>query len=142
MTGMTTNKAALPLLIQRIAISLFLGIWTLDKFVNPEHSSGLFAKFYGISLPGELTWVVGLLQLAVLVAFLLGAFKTWSYAIIFLMHGFSTLASWKIYLAFFDGNLLFWAAIPVLAAMWLQFALRDLDSYSLDDRLRSGILPD
>lgn len=141
MTSTIRNKAALPLLLQRIAVTLFMGIWALDKFVNPEHTAGVFAKFYGVGLPADLSWVLGLLQLAVLAAFLVGFLKTYSYFLVFLMHAGSTLSSWKVYLALYDGNLLFWAAIPVLAALWLQFALRDFDSLSLDDKLRARALP-
>lgn len=132
------SKAALPLLLQRIAIALFMGIWAIDKFLNPKHTAGVFSHFYGVDLPVELTWVIGLVQLAIILAFLLGFLKTISYLLIFLMHAGSTLASWKIYLAFLGegGNLLFWAAIPVLAALWVQFALRDFDSIALDDRLK------
>ncbi|GEQ97302.1 hypothetical protein JCM17844_09390 [Iodidimonas gelatinilytica] len=141
MSSTIMNKAAVPLLIQRIAVTLFMGIWALDKFVNPGHTAGVFTKFYGISLPMEMTWVLGLVQLAVLIAFLVGFMKTYSYFLVFLMHAGSTLSAWKVYLALYDGNLLFWAAIPVLAALWLQFSLRDFDSISLDNKLRAGALP-
>lgn len=132
--------AAVPLLIQRIALALFMGIWALDKFFNPQHTQGVFANFYGIDIAANLTWIVGLVQLAVILAFLIGFLKTVTYLLMFLMHLVSTASSWKIYLAFLgeDGNLLFWAAIPVLAAFWLQFALRRFDTISVDDRLRDG----
>lgn len=133
-------RAALPLLIQRVALALFMGIWALDKFVNPQHTQGVFANFYGIDIAANLTWIVGLVQLAIILAFLIGFLKTTTYLLMFLMHLVSTASSWKIYLAFLgeSGNLLFWAAIPVLAAFWLQFALRRFDTISLDDTLRDG----
>ncbi|WP_281301282.1 MULTISPECIES: hypothetical protein [unclassified Iodidimonas] len=142
MISTSTNKAAFPLLLQRIAVFLFMGIWTLDKFVNPTHTAGVFSNFYGIDLAAELTWVLGLVQGIILIAFLLGFMKTFSYLLVFLMHAVSTVASWKVYLAGFDGNLLFWAAIPVLAGLWIQFALRDFDRITLDDRLKKGFTGD
>ena len=134
------SEAVAPLLIQRLAISVFMGVWIIDKFVNPTHASGVFAKFYGLPIDSTLAMLIGIVQAAILAAFLLGYRRTISYLLIFLMHGGSTLASWRIYAALFDtgGNLLFWAAIPVLAAMWVQFALRRHDIISLDGRARAA----
>ena len=137
---LSLSEAAAPLFIQRLAISVFMGVWIIDKFVNPAHASGVFAKFYGLPIDSSLAMTIGLVQAAILAAFLLGYRRTISYLLILLMHGVSTLASWRIYAALFGtgGNLLFWAAIPVLAAMWVQFALRRHDSISLDGRARAS----
>ncbi|GAB4124733.1 MAG: hypothetical protein Kow00104_09270 [Rhodothalassiaceae bacterium] len=138
--GSNLEAAALPLLLQRIAIAVFMAVWALDKFVNPQHSVNVFAHFYGIALPAETTWAVGLVQLAIILAFALGFMKRISYLLVFLMHAASTLASWKVYLALFGegGNLLFWAAIPVLAATFMQYRLRDHDRIALDDHLKKA----
>jgi len=42
MSEQVTEKLRLPLLIQRLALGVFMGIWTIDKFVNPSHASGIF----------------------------------------------------------------------------------------------------
>ena len=133
-------EAAVPLLLQRLAISVFMAVWIVDKFVNPTHAAGVFAKFYGLSIGPALPTIIGIVQAIILAAFLLGYRRGISYLLIFLMHGGSTLASWRVYAALYgeDGNLLFWAAIPVLAAMWVQFALRGHDSFSLDGQTRAA----
>jgi len=133
-------EAAVPLLLQRLAIGVFMAVWIVDKFVNPGHASGVFAKFYGLAIGSAMPMVIGIVQAIILVAFLLGYRRGISYLLIFLMHGGSTLASWRVYAALYGeaGNLLFWAAIPVLAAMWVQFALRRHDSFSLDGQTRAA----
>jgi len=59
MTGQAANPAALPLLIQRIALAAFFGVWVLDKFINPEHTAGVFKGFYGIELDLNMASIVG-----------------------------------------------------------------------------------
>jgi len=134
-----SNKARIPLFIQRLALVAFMGVWTIDKFVNPSHASGIFSHFYGVPLAENLVWLPAVAQLVVLIAFLLGFMKTISYVIMFLIHAVSTISTTGTLLAFYgeDGNLLFWAAVPVLAAFWLQFALREQDTLALDDVLKA-----
>jgi len=135
MTGQAANPAALPLLIQRIALAAFFGVWVLDKFINPEHTAGVFKGFYGIELDLNMASIVGAVQAVILIAFLLGFLKTYSYILMFAMHAVSTLSTFKFLInPYGEGpGMLFWAAVPVLAAFWLQFALRKSDTYSLDD---------
>lgn len=140
MNGTANTTAALPLLIQRIALSAFFGVWVLDKFINPEHTAGVFNNFYGIDLALNLTWVVGAVQAVILIAFLLGFMKTYSYILMFAMHAVSTLSTFKFLINPYGQGpgMLFWAAVPVLAAFWLQFALRKSDTFALDDKLAAG----
>jgi len=139
MSEQVTEKLRLPLLIQRLALGVFMGIWTIDKFVNPSHASGIFSHFYGIPLAENLIWLPATAQLLILIGFLLGMFKMITYLLMFLIHSVSTLSTTGTLLAFYgeDGNLLFWAAVPVMAAFWLQFALRRYDTIALEDRLKA-----
>jgi len=139
MSEQVTEKLRLPLLIQRLALGVFMGIWTIDKFVNPSHASGIFSHFYGIPLAENLVWLPATAQLLILIGFLLGMFKMITYLLMFLIHSVSTLSTTGTLLAFYgeDGNLLFWAAVPVMAAFWLQFALRRYDTIALEDRLKA-----
>lgn len=141
MNGTANTTAALPLLIQRIALSAFFSVWVLDKFINPEHTAKVFSNFYGIDLALNLTWVVGAVQAVILIAFLLGFMKTYSYILMFAMHAVSTLSTYKSLINPYGNEgsgMLFWAAVPVLAAFWLQFALRKSDTFALDDKLAAG----
>ena len=42
------QRLTLSLLALRIAVFVVMITWTLDKFLNPGHSQGVFERFYGI----------------------------------------------------------------------------------------------
>jgi hypothetical protein len=93
----------------------------------PEHSAAVFGGFYGIAgLGPAAVYVVGAVELSIIVAFLLGIAKRFSYGAVFILHAISTLASFRMYLGF--DNLLFFAAWPMLAACFALYLLRDLDT--------------
>ncbi len=131
------TAARRALLVQRLALAVFLLVWAVDKILRPEHAAGVFIHFYGMTIGHTaLTWI-GAAEVVVVIAFAVGLFKFWTYLAVFVFHLISTVSSWKIYLALYGegGSLLFWAAIPVAAAFWVQFALRDLDTVTVDDWL-------
>lgn len=139
-----SNQSSLPAVGKRIASSLLLlrlGVatvflmWTIDKFVNPEHAAAVFTKFYMISsLNHVAAYVVGGVQLLLVVAFLLGLYRAWTYGAVLALHAVSTFSAWANYLdPWTYPNLLFFAAIPMLAACITLWMNRDLDVYSLDE---------
>ena len=125
---MTTEaRLQTPLLTLRLGVFIVMLMWTLDKFVNPAHSSAVFENFYFIGGLGETAFLaIGIVELIVIVGFLLGIKKTLTYGIVLALHTVSTLSSWQQYLGF--DSLLFFAAWPMLAACYTLFALRDLDT--------------
>lgn len=127
------RRLALSLLILRVGVFVVMLMWTIDKFARPDHAAGVFANFYGISgLDAQVAYVLGALELALLLAFVLGFARRWSYGLVLVLHGVSTLSSWSQYLHPFEGpNLLFFAAWPMLAACAALYLLRDSDSYTL-----------
>jgi len=139
MTGQASDKLRIPLLLQRLSLAAFIGVWTIDKFINPSHAAGIFSYFYGVPLAENLVWLPAVAQLVLLIAFLLGLFKTISYLLMFLMHAFGTLTTTGTLFAFYgeDGNLLFWAAVPVVFAFWIQFVAREYDTLALDNILKA-----
>jgi hypothetical protein len=52
--------------------------------------------------------------------------KRYTYGLVLVFHGVSTLSSWKQYIL--EPNLLFFAAWPMLAACIALYLLRDLDT--------------
>jgi hypothetical protein len=103
-------------------------MWTLDKLINPEHAARVFATFYFVRGLGEAAVrVIGLAELILLAAFVLGFRKRVSYGLVLLLHAVSTFSSYRQYLDPFN-NLLFFAAWPMLAACFTLYALRDLDT--------------
>lgn len=127
-------------LSQRLKLSLFglrLGVfvvmlfWTLDKFVRPNHAASVFEGFYSISGLGDaIMKALGGLELILIFGFLLGLKKRFTYGTVLILHGISTFSSYKQYFAPFEkGNLLFFAAWPMLAACLALYILRDEDTW-------------
>ena len=122
------HKVANALLLLRLSVFVVMLMWTLDKFINPDHSAAVYANFYKIGGFGaEIFMLIGALELLLLLAFVTGFKKTISYGLVLIIHSISTLSTWQQYLDPFN-NLLFFAAIPMLAACWALFSLRELDT--------------
>lgn len=132
---MPEQRVANALLLLRLGVFIVMLMWTLDKFVNPQHSGAVFEKFYGLGgVSATAFMVIGALQLLVVIAFVSGFKKRLSYGLVLIMHTISTLSSWAQYLDAFN-NLLFFAAWPMLAACIALYLLRDLDTrWTVDDR--------
>jgi putative oxidoreductase len=125
----TENRLPLALLLLRLSVFLVMFVWTVDKFVEPQHASKIMAEFYSVGGVGNFViYLLATIELAIIVAFLLGFAKQWSYGLVLLMHVVSTLASYKKYSHPFEPpNLLFFAAIPMLAACFVLYYLREAD---------------
>lgn len=129
------KKLQLSLLLLRVTVFLVMFMWTIDKFLNPVHAAKVYEKFYYIAgLESVLMYVIGIIEIIILLLFLLGYKKKYTYGAVLIFHAISTLSSFKQYLAPFDGtHLLFFAAWPMLAACFTLFLLRDQDKkFSLD----------
>ena len=134
---MTLNRQNLSLFTLRISIFIVMFMWAIDKFINPAHASAVYRKFYNIDIGQPLLSVVACAEIVLLVAFLFGVKRFITYGLVLLLHGVSTLSSWPKYLAPFDGsNLMFFAALPMLAACLVLFLYRDSDQLLTTSRLR------
>ena len=124
------RRVSFVLLLTRISIFMAMIIWVIDKFANPDHAAAVFEAFYGISGLGTgVSYLLGAIQLTIMIAFLLGFQKTISYGLVLLMHTASTLVSFPKYIAPFESaNILFFASWPMLAACFALYYLRDLDT--------------
>ena len=123
------NKLQLSLLLLRLAVFLVMFMWTIDKFVNPGHAAKIYEKFYYIAgLESVVIYAIGAIEIIILLLFLAGYKKTYTYGAVLAFHAVSTMSSFKQYLAPFEGpNLLFFASWPMLAACLALFLLRDRD---------------
>lgn len=129
MTSPIDRKLPIALLSLRLSIFLVMAMWTIDKFVNPAHALAVYENFYFLGgLSSQVMWLIGALEAALLVGFLIGWARTWTYGIVLALHAVSTLSSFQQYLNPFEGpHLLFFAAWPMLAACFTLFVLRDED---------------
>ena len=125
----TEKRLPLALLLLRLSVFVVMFVWTVDKFIEPQHASKIMAAFYSISGVGDvLVYLLGIIELAIILAFVLGFAKRWSYGLVLLLHTISTLASYQKYLnPLQPPNLLFFAAIPMLAACFVLYYLREAD---------------
>lgn len=123
------KKLQLSLLFLRVTVFLVMFMWTIDKFVNPEHAAKVYEMFYYIAgLESVVVYVIGAIEIIILLLFLVGYNKKYTYGAVLIFHTVSTLSPFKLYLAPFEGaNLLFFAAWPMLAACFTLFLLRDQD---------------
>lgn len=129
------DRIAVALLTLRLGVFVVMLMWTLDKFVNVGHASRVFEDFYKIGGLGQAAFAaVGVAELVVIVAFLVGYRKRLSYGLVLILHSVSTLSSYRQYLDPFS-NLLFFAAWPMLAGCFALYLLRDLDAkWTVADR--------
>lgn len=123
-----TDRLRLALFLLRVSVFIVMAMWSLDKLISPDHAAAVFGNFYGIGgMTSGVLLVIGLAQLVLEVAFVLGLWRLWTYGYVMVAHGISTVSSWRQYLDPFD-NLLFFAAIPMLAACVALFLLRNEDT--------------
>lgn len=132
MQTVAVPKAALTwsLFLLRLGVSLVLGMWVLNKLVNPAGTSGMMQHFYGAPEIGPgVSYAMGAAQGFIVLAFLIGSRKRVATALVFLMHLGSTLSPIAKYLdPWTSPNLLFFAAWPMLAAIAALYLLRDYDT--------------
>ncbi len=123
----------ISLFILRVSVFVVMAMWSLDKLLNPGHAAAVFENFYFLAgMGGTVLLVIGLVQLAIEIAFVLGLWKFWTYGFVLVTHAISTISSWQQYIDPFN-NMLFLAAIPMLGACIALFLMRDDDHYlSLD----------
>ncbi|WOJ91940.1 hypothetical protein R0135_09065 [Congregibacter variabilis] len=121
-------RVAIALFSLRISIFVVFLVWTLDKLTNYQHSSGVILHYYHLEVSRWFLIVLGLLELALLLAFLFGLWKTASYGLVLLAHLASTIASfWRLFPPYELHQLLYFGSLPLLAACFALFLLRDRD---------------
>ena len=118
------------LFILRWSIVLFLIPWVLDKFTSPEHTAGVFKKFYKISeVSTNASYAIGVFWVLLLAAFALGFKKRISYGLVMLFHGVATVTTIPNMIPYTENFvMLFLAAIPTLGGMILLYLMREHDT--------------
>jgi hypothetical protein len=124
------NRVGVALLILRVTVFVVMLMWTIDKFVRPEHAASVYEHFYFLrGLGPAIIYAIGVFELVVLVGFVIGFAPGLTYGLVLLFHAVSTLSSFRQYLHPFEGtNILFFAAWPMLGACFALYYLRDLDT--------------
>lgn len=129
MNSETEKKLAWSLFMLRLGVFIVMLMWTLDKFLNPGHAINIFEHFYSLSnFSSLLMYLVAAVEMVLLIGFLLGIKKRFTYGFVLFIHLISTLSAFQQYLnPWKSPNLLFFAAWPMLAACAALYLLREHD---------------
>ena len=124
------DRLPLALFVLRISVFVVMLMWTIDKLIYPVHASRVYEKFYGITgFEIYYFYAIGIAELALLLAFLVGYKKRFTYGLVLLFHAVSTFSSYEQYMdPFSQPNLLFFAAWPMLGACFTLYYLRAYDT--------------
>lgn len=131
---MPDTKLSASLLIIRLTIATFFGVWTSLKFYRPEWFENVFQNMYGIGfVTRDLSSIVGFIQVALVIVFALGLWRTWSYGALVLMQAAGVLGSIPNLINYTSyPNNLMWAAVPALGAAVALWIMRHEDHFSID----------
>ena len=126
----TNQRLPVSLLLLRVGIFIVMFMWTMDKFFNSGHTVSVFKRYYYLDLPTtQIVFGIAIAELLLLLGFLIGFKKTWTYGAVLALHTVSTLSAFKQYSApWTSPNLLFYAAWPMLAACVALYLLRSEDT--------------
>lgn len=119
------------LFVLRVGIMIVFVMWTIDKFANYKHFSGMFAHYYwGIKISQPVLLMLGVGEVILLMLFFFtNYFKKWTYGIILVAHLITTLISFHRLLPPYEiHQLLYFGSIPLLCSCIALFLLRDEDT--------------
>ncbi len=146
------NRLNLALLIIRLGAGAFLVVWASLKFLRPEWMVNVFRGTYQQAwVTQDHAFIVGALQMLVVIIFILGLWRTLTYAFITVMHATGVLGTLLSGSLLFKGGLkkalstgvfeigytgfpanLLWTSVATLAALVALFLLRHHDGWTID----------
>jgi uncharacterized membrane protein YkgB len=132
------DRLPLALFFLRLGVFVVFFIWTIDKLLRPEHAASIFERYYFLSgLGRQAAYLIGAVEMLLILGFVLGLAKRYTYGALLVLHAISTLATFAKYVAPFEAhNLLYFAAWPMLAACFALYVLRDSDTLWIISRRR------
>ena len=147
-----TTRLNIALLSIRLTAGAFLLVWASLKFLRPEWMVNVFRGTYGLEwVTQDYAYAVGSVQMALVLLFILGLFRTPVYALVTIMHGTGIIGAllsggmlfkgglikalstgtFEIGYTNFPANLL-WTSLATLGALVALFILRNHDGYTID----------
>ncbi|MGI9356776.1 MAG: hypothetical protein ACR2PF_16650 [Rhizobiaceae bacterium] len=83
-----TTRLNIALLAIRFTAGAFFLVWASLKFLRPEWMVNVFRGTYGLDwVTQDYAYAVGSVQMALVLLFILGLFRTPVYALVTIMHG-------------------------------------------------------
>jgi putative oxidoreductase len=123
-------RLELSLFLLRLGVFIVMLAWALDKIFNPGHAIMIFEEIYFIRGLGDtLMMSIGVIELIIILAFMAGLWKRYTYGFVIMVHAISAIAPWEKYTIEIGAtySLLYYADWPMLAACITLYVLRDLD---------------
>ncbi len=126
------RRIEIALLVIRVTAAIFLGLWATLKFHRPEWQRNIFEGSYNISfftVTDNLSYFLGGIQIIIVLAFVSGFMRTYTYGLVMLMSAAGVIGSLGSFLTYYNypKNLLL-TSIPTLGALIALFILRDMDN--------------
>src|SRR5215831_3332133 len=129
------------LLILRFFLAIFLLQWSIEKLILPDATAGIARNLYGVTLPAPASYALGVAELILSLALLLGFYRTISYGLSLLVHTVTVVVSWR---QLFDpwglakvGNHLWISTWPTWGGFAALFLMREWDTWTVDGWRRS-----
>ena len=130
------KRAPAALLILRFFLGTFLLQWSIEKLILPGATARIASNFYGVTLPVGGSYALGVGELIVSLALLLGFYRTISYGLSLLIHTVTVVVSWR---QLFDpwglakvGNHLWISTWPTWGGFAALFLMREWDTWTVD----------
>ncbi len=129
------------LLILRFFLAIFLLQWSIEKLVLPDAAERIARNFYGVALPVQASYALGVAELVLSLALLLGVYRTIAYGLSLLVHTVTLVVSWRQMLDPWGlakvGNHLWISTWPTWGGFAALFLMREWDTWTIDGWRRS-----
>jgi len=129
------------LLILRFFLAVFLLQWSIEKLILPDAAERIARGFYGVTLPAQASYALGVAELVLSLALLLGFYRTISYGLALLVHTVTVVVSWRQLLDPWGlakvGNHLWISTWPTWGGFAALFLMREWDTWTVDGWRRS-----
>jgi putative oxidoreductase len=123
------KRIQISLLGLRLGVFIVFMAWTLDKILNYQHNSVMIMHYYNVEVPQWFLMSLGMAELILLLVFLAGMFKTFTYGVILFAHTVTTLvSSWRLLPPYEVHQLLYFGSLPMLGACVALFLMREKDT--------------
>jgi len=130
------NRIPAALLILRFSLAIFLLQWSIEKLILPEAAQRIASNFYGVTLAVPASYALGVAELILSLALLLGFYRTISYGLSLLVHTVTVIVSWR---QLFDpyglakvGSHLWISTWPTWGGFAALFLMRAWDAWTID----------
>ena len=123
------RNTKIALLFIRLSVAAVFLAWTSNKIFFAERSVTMMSNYYFFPFTPNILLILGILEIGLVLVFLSGKFRNWTYAIILIGHTASTLVSSPRFFPPYEFHaLLYLGAFSMLGACIALYLMRDQDT--------------